>query len=125
MEKDALDHVRRLYAPPDDPVFELVPSTFDEFAKVLYTSMGSPVVTGENIWDIYRALLFRVERLEVAVDYIAEWETCLADMDPGSDIDLVAGKELGDRVDTGNDEGQYYMGGVNNGQGLGGFDFFG
>lgn len=74
MEKDALNYVRSLYAPPNDPVFELVPSRFDELPRILYTSMSSPVVNGENIWDIYKALLFRVERLEEAVEYIAEWE---------------------------------------------------
>jgi hypothetical protein len=46
-----------LYAPPDHPVFTLVPTTFHERVTQLYMSIGQPVVTVKTFWDIYCNLL--------------------------------------------------------------------
>ena len=45
------------YAPPDHPVFELVPQAFHEHVSNLYTVIGQPEVTIETFWDIFRDLL--------------------------------------------------------------------
>jgi hypothetical protein len=57
VEQEAIDYVEQLYAPPDNPVFELVPATFAHYTQILYDKMGSPPGTGENVWDIYRELV--------------------------------------------------------------------
>lgn len=45
------------YAPPDDPVFELVPLLFHERADILYSEIGRPPVSSETFWSVYRELL--------------------------------------------------------------------
>lgn len=51
------DEVEELYAPPDHPVFTLVPPFFHERVTELYVSIGEPEVTVGTFWDIYRNLL--------------------------------------------------------------------
>ena len=41
------------YAPPDDPVFDLVPYAFAVHANAVWTDMGSPEPQFSNAWDIY------------------------------------------------------------------------
>ncbi len=73
MEPEAIEYVRSLYAPRDDPVFDLVPPLFHEYADTLYKSMGSPPVTWKTVWDVYNELLFRFQNLNEATDCIEEW----------------------------------------------------
>jgi hypothetical protein len=54
---ELLDHVESIFAPPDDPVFELVPPLFDQHASKLYLGIGQPVVTSTTLWIIFRDLL--------------------------------------------------------------------
>jgi hypothetical protein len=49
--------MEQLYAPPNHPVFTLVPPTFHERATELYLSIGEPEVTVRTFWDIYCNLL--------------------------------------------------------------------
>lgn len=57
--------MEKLYAPPDHPVFVLVPPTFHEHAMEIYQSIGEPEVTVGTFWDIYCDIL---ERLREPVD---------------------------------------------------------
>lgn len=41
------------YAPPSDPVFELVPSAFAQQANTVWTALGSPQPKFDNAWEIY------------------------------------------------------------------------
>jgi len=115
--------VRSLYAPADDPVFELVPETFGQFADTLYKSMGCPVISWQNVWDVYKELLFRFEHLDEATDCIEAWEiqVNLMDLDEDSGYPLIAGQRdlLGGMDVIDQEDRSYYMGGVNNGCGLG------
>jgi hypothetical protein len=54
------DEMEALYAPPDHPVFELVPPAFHEHVSNLYAAIGQPEVTIETFWDIFRNLLERL-----------------------------------------------------------------
>ncbi|KAF8259295.1 hypothetical protein EI94DRAFT_1707224 [Lactarius quietus] len=47
------DEIEKKYAPPDDPVFELVPRAFAEQANAVWTAMGSPQPKFDNTWEIY------------------------------------------------------------------------
>lgn len=49
-----------LYAPPDHPVFTLVPTALHERVMQLYLSIGEPTVTVGTFWDIYCNLLGRL-----------------------------------------------------------------
>lgn len=41
------------YAPPNDPVFDLVPHAFAVHANAVWTDMGSPEPEFRNVWEIY------------------------------------------------------------------------
>ena len=122
--------MEQLYAPPDDPVFELVPATFAYYTQIMYDNMGSPMVTGENVWDIYRGLVQRLEELQVAMDHtdyldcIEQWEVN-EDLIKGADEDppypLINGQNLRGGYENPREDGTVYLGGVNGGDGLGTF----
>ena len=95
--------MEQLYAPPDHPVFTLVPPTFHERAMELYQSIGEPEVTVGTFWDIYRDILGRLRELvddqltdvlstfQVNVDNGAEDMALLPNMQPfrlGQPLDL-------------------------------------
>ncbi|KAH8979166.1 hypothetical protein EDB92DRAFT_1937397 [Lactarius akahatsu] len=50
---EALDEIEKKYAPPDDPVFDLVPHAFAIHANAVWTAMGSPQLQFDNAWEIY------------------------------------------------------------------------
>jgi hypothetical protein len=124
--------VEQLYAPPEDPVFELVPATFAHYTQMMYDDMGSPAVTGENVWDIYRGLVQRLEELQDVMDYadyldcIDQWEVnenlkegALAEEEPP--YPLIDGQNLRGGYENPREDGTVYLGGVNGGDGLGMF----
>ena len=45
------------WAPPDDPVFRLVPATFEQQAATLYQTIGQPDVSSATFWTVYQELL--------------------------------------------------------------------
>ena len=51
------DEMAAIYAPPDHPVFQLVPPLFDDLANQHYADIGQPTITSDNFWDIYRDVL--------------------------------------------------------------------
>ena len=133
VEQEALDHVRHLYAPPDDPVFELVPPIFAAHADALYENMGRPEVTSKNVWAIYRGILQDLEVVQHASEQEAEeyaecleqWEVQASLIEGHDENDhvtpyaLIGGKELLGGIDHPDPDGNFYLGGVNNGRGLG------
>lgn len=114
--------MRQEFAPPEDPVFQLVPPEFGKYAGILYESMGSPTIKSDNIWEIYRELLHRFEHLDDAVDFLEE---CLVYLDlidkqiNATELEPPSGAELYGGPDNLREDGTYYMGGVNNGRGPG------
>ena len=84
--------------------------------------MGSPTLTSENIWEVYRELLARFEQLDDAVDFIEECEIYLAMLEAQSNNEenlAPVGEDLLGGLENLATDGAYYMGGVNNGLGLG------
>ena len=57
MPPSVIDDAEALYAPPDHPVFKLVPPAFDKKANLLYSTLGHPPVSFDTFWTVYRALL--------------------------------------------------------------------
>ncbi|KAH8100012.1 hypothetical protein BXZ70DRAFT_907606 [Cristinia sonorae] len=50
------------WAPPDHPVFELVPATMERIIVAHYEAMGRPQVSHRSFWGIFQELLMDVER---------------------------------------------------------------
>ncbi|KAK7436254.1 hypothetical protein VKT23_019218 [Stygiomarasmius scandens] len=67
---DYIKEAEQLYAPPDHPVFDLVPPEFAHWASMYYTQIGQPSITRNNVWNIYEQLL---EKFENNVPLIASW----------------------------------------------------
>jgi hypothetical protein len=122
--------VEQLYAPPDDPVFELVPATFAHYTQTMYDNMGSPAITGENIWDIYRELVGQLEELQDAMNYadsdyldcIDQWEVnenLMEEAEEEPPYPLIDGQNLRGGYENPREDGTVYLGGVNGGDGLG------
>jgi len=109
-----------MYAPPDDPAFELVPEAFGHYADQFYRDMGSPPIFRENAWEVYTHLVARFEQMDTYADLLDEWEIHVNLLD-GDDNALKppSGLELCGGLDAVDKDGNYYMGGVNNGKGLG------
>jgi hypothetical protein len=51
------DEMAEIYAPPDNPIFQLVPPLFDELVDNHYADIGQPVVTSDTFWEIFLTLL--------------------------------------------------------------------
>ncbi|KIM38531.1 hypothetical protein M413DRAFT_20009 [Hebeloma cylindrosporum] len=120
VEPEAIQYVRELFAPPSDPTFELVPAAFALYADMFYKGLGSPEISWDTAWDIYQDMLFQFEQMDAIEDIVEEWETQvnLMDEDPPA-MPLIEGqRDLLGGEDVIDEDGSYYMGGVNNGQGL-------
>ena len=87
------------WAPLDDAVFQLTPTSFHNQANDHYTSLGRPAISRGTFWDVYRSLLscFR----EGHVDVTIEEQFNLANFGADQDMDLLPGlrkMRIGDEV---------------------------
>ena len=101
------------YAPPDHPVFELVPPAFHEHVSYAYSEIGQPKVNVDTFWEVYLSL--RQQLRERHHEQVAEILTSYQqnrEEDPG-DVPLLSGMEefrLGQPLDLGNNT--CYIGGL-------------
>ena len=65
-KKWGFDEAEAKWAPPDNPVFQLVPSAFLEHVSSAYETMGRPAVTFDSLWDIFLQLRDLVEGNEMS-----------------------------------------------------------
>lgn len=56
-----LDTAEKKWAPPDDPVFQLVPPSFEPYVNQCFEELGKPKVDIESFWDVYHELWDLVE----------------------------------------------------------------
>ncbi|THU75737.1 hypothetical protein K435DRAFT_880248 [Dendrothele bispora CBS 962.96] len=105
-----------LYAPPDHPVFQLVPAEFDKWAKIYYEELGRPVVNRAQVWSVYMALLEKFEGSEGLVDTMG---LTAYDEEGFQEHDLVAhlDNDLGNYAPLQENADGDYLGGVNGGLG--------
>jgi hypothetical protein len=54
---DIFDELQQEWAPLNDPVFQLTPTSFHSQANDHYTSLGRPSISRGTFWDIYNLLL--------------------------------------------------------------------
>ncbi|KAJ7131593.1 hypothetical protein C8R43DRAFT_895941, partial [Mycena crocata] len=122
---EAINDVQLIYAPREHEVFELVSLDFRLIIMKMYDDMGQPVITRDTCWHVYLALLGRFHALDeahhVPHDIDAEWgyALTLARDDFAKEIELLPNlKPLRNGDNVIGSGGSYYMGGVNNGEGL-------
>lgn len=53
------DEVEQIYAPPDNPVFQLVPPPFEQHVRTAYGALGSPPISHRTFWEVYTQLVNR------------------------------------------------------------------
>jgi len=58
---DVLDEAEAKWAPPDDPVFQLVPLDFEYYVTRCFEDLGKPEVNFDTFWDVYHGLRDLVE----------------------------------------------------------------
>ncbi|KAH9046216.1 hypothetical protein EDB84DRAFT_1586945 [Lactarius hengduanensis] len=83
---ETFDEIERKYAPPGDPVFDLVPHAFAVRANAVWTDMGSPEPQFDNAWEIY--LLIRDalrsmawdEAFHQSLSTVSQLEDCLEEL---------------------------------------------
>ena len=56
-----LTEAEGLWAPADDPIFQLVPPPFQEVVNQCYKDLGCPPVTFDTFWEVYITLRDSVE----------------------------------------------------------------
>ena len=130
MEPEAFQYVREKFTPPSDPVFELVPPAFAQCAGQVYEEIGSPQLNPANIWEVYREMVQMLHDITSAngtnanqdcIDAVDEWQVTdtLQDLNQEPDVPypLIEGRELLGGIEQ--DDGSLYLGGVNEGRGLG------
>lgn len=114
-----VETVRKLYAPSNHEVFQLVPPTFAAYCQEIYKAKGSPSINRASVWDVYLMILEGFTQIDdMALEpHVPEWiqNHTLArndtwDHDP---IELLDGEEL-------LNANYPYEGGVNRGQGFDG-----
>ncbi|KAI5981231.1 hypothetical protein EDD15DRAFT_2535399 [Pisolithus albus] len=107
VDKAALKHVHQLYINTGHPVFDLVPRPLHEVLEECYNDLGRPAVTRLTVWRVYLDLLRAVrDHATLHLDL----PTSPADADADDDLPLLKGQC--DLPFNDNDDGYYYMGGI-------------
>jgi hypothetical protein len=97
---EMFDDLQQEWAPLNDPVFQLTPSSFHNQADTHYTSLGRPGISRGTFWDVYKSLLacFR----NGPTDKTLEEEFNLANLGAEQDdIELISGLQplrIGDEI---------------------------
>ena len=96
---DMFDGMQQEWAPLDDPVFQLTPTSFHNQANDHYISLGQPAISRGTFWDVYKLLLacFRWSPVDVTI----KEEFNLANLGADQDMDLLPGLQelrIGDNI---------------------------
>ncbi|KAF8232648.1 hypothetical protein L208DRAFT_1271005, partial [Tricholoma matsutake] len=107
------DEMEQEWAPPSDPVFQLVPVTFAEQATMLYHALGQPAVSCITFWTVYQELLAAFLRLP-ADPQLAE-ALLMADEGVEVEVPVLTGlRELQHGDNVVGEHGYMYCGGLEN-----------
>jgi len=86
---DIFDNLQQEWAPLNDPVFQLTPTSFHNQADDHYASLGCPAISRGTFWDIYKLLLACFRR--GPVDLTLEDELNLANLGADQNMELISG----------------------------------
>ncbi|KAF8169351.1 hypothetical protein BJ912DRAFT_1025640 [Pholiota molesta] len=113
IDPEAIAFVREKFAPPSDPVFELVPPLFAQYAGQAYAQMGRPAL---------EITMRRANEDEDYIDTVDQWQVTefLHNQDEEYELPypLTNGRELFGGFENPREDGSVYLGGVNGGRGL-------
>jgi hypothetical protein len=73
VDQSQVQESRRLYANPDHPVFQLVPPDFQAMAEGIYSALGSPNLTKNNVWDVYKAMYGVFQQIDSLPAQVEIW----------------------------------------------------
>ena len=93
------DAMQQEWAPHDNPVFQLMPTSFHHQAETHYASLGHPAISKGTFWDIYKSLLACFH--QGPLDLTFEEEFYLANLGADQKMDLLPGLwglQIGDEV---------------------------
>ncbi|KAF5377829.1 hypothetical protein D9615_006831 [Tricholomella constricta] len=108
---ELFDEIEKEWAPSNDPVFRLVPSTFNEQASVLYAAIQYPTVSSFTFWPVYLDMLAAFRALPH--DPILAAALLTADQGEENDMPLMAGlRELRHGDNVVGPHGYIYHGGL-------------
>ncbi|KAG2366681.1 hypothetical protein BDR07DRAFT_1479907 [Suillus spraguei] len=111
---DLIDEVEGIYAPPDHPVFELIPPIFGRHAQDLYASLGKPHVSSESFWNVYQLMRQQFEALEGDCDLTVELSQSVVHLKDGQ-VSLIPDlQDLPHNAGLLGPAGYLYMGGMFN-----------
>ena len=127
IQPEAFKYVQEKFAPPSDPVFELVPPFFAEHAGQVYAQIGSPELAAATIWQVYCNMIQRLQDLITQQrhenqDYIEgmdNWQSRQKqnqDEEPDLPYPLIEGCELFGGTEW--EDSSIYLGRVNEGWGI-------
>jgi hypothetical protein len=104
---DVLDEAEAKWAPPDDPVFQLVPPDFEVYVTQCFEDLGKPQVTFGTFWDVYCQLRDLVDTA-VPGDVVVTLGTTIRDDDDGVPVPFALDKlqEQNLEDEGGEDEGE-------------------
>ena len=54
-----IDEVQKEWAPPDHPIFQLVPDVFQERIDTYLRDLGNPILNADTFWVVYVSVLAR------------------------------------------------------------------
>ncbi|KIK57129.1 hypothetical protein GYMLUDRAFT_247381 [Collybiopsis luxurians FD-317 M1] len=57
LDADFIQIAEQLFAPPDHPVFQLVPPAFNHWISQYYNQLRCPEIICDNVWSVYEGLL--------------------------------------------------------------------
>ena len=83
---DMFDSMQQEWAPSDDPVFQLTPTSFHNQANRHYTSLGHPAISRGTFWDIYKSLLACFRRDSVDGTFEKDFDLANLGADQGMDL---------------------------------------
>ena len=94
-----IDAAERRWAPPADPVFNLLQPQCEKHVNSVYVQLGSPEVTFDSFWDVYNEmrgvvdsdLLFRYN----SGQFDSEEEDTFEDSDSGPPLQYLQPCEFG------------------------------
>ena len=86
---DIFDELQQEWAPHDDPVFQVTPTSFYDQANNHYASLGSPTISTGTFWDIYEALLAHFQQGPADIAFDEEFN--FANLAVHHDVDLLLG----------------------------------
>ena len=116
VSSEVLDSVEAQFAPPSDPVFQMVPPLFDQRAHEHYMKIGQPTIASKTLWMVYRQLLqqFQVEDDEELTESLAAHKSMQASLHDENMELLLNMKPFRNGAGIVGPKGSHYVGGLAN-----------